>query len=393
MVYFLRNPRLFKFGFPRLSDGTKKEIRWKKMNFKTTIPKHQPLVNYLVATGIGQGQVCYRMHVVALYPGIENMKECSERGQDIMSVRNHILCCHLTKPHNKSLEMLKTSIKLRNTDSGEELHSSLSTEEAHIRQDNIASDREEDRADFDWWKTTLIPRSCPSTIGNINHSSFIHSQSTDVQHTKTPRAGKNKCLIPVKRNTPEKGKKRSKKEESPERIKGKYKREKSGVKGYLNRESNLCTNKGNLSCKSRVMIAGSTIIGVSLSSSPSTPNPSTPISKKHSKSGKRVGEGIGDIGDIGDISNIGNIYNICNIGNIYNIGRGGISMSPSESEERTNLHQTPPKKPQHRSKKAKEHIFTDTDHNSNNSNNNSSNSKNKKNKKNKKKNKSIYIYI
>jgi hypothetical protein len=44
--------------------GLKKRFKWKKMNFLTPLPKQNPRVTYLVATG-KLGQSCYRMHIVA----------------------------------------------------------------------------------------------------------------------------------------------------------------------------------------------------------------------------------------------------------------------------------------------------------------------------------------
>ena len=62
MIYFLRNQSLKELGFPRVK-GLKKRFKWKKMNFVTPLPKQNPKVTYLVATG-KLGQSCYRMHIV-----------------------------------------------------------------------------------------------------------------------------------------------------------------------------------------------------------------------------------------------------------------------------------------------------------------------------------------
>lgn len=62
MVYFLRNRNLKELGFPRVK-GLKKRFKWKKMNFVTPLPKQNPRVTYLVATG-KLGQSCFRMHIV-----------------------------------------------------------------------------------------------------------------------------------------------------------------------------------------------------------------------------------------------------------------------------------------------------------------------------------------
>ena len=63
-MYFLENMHLRNFGFPRI-DGFEKKIKWKKMNFTTDLPKKNPQVKYLVATGKLNSH-CYRMHVVVL---------------------------------------------------------------------------------------------------------------------------------------------------------------------------------------------------------------------------------------------------------------------------------------------------------------------------------------
>lgn len=63
LVYYLRQQTLRDLGFPRVK-GLRKSFKWKKMNFLTPLPKQQPLVHYLVATG-RLGTICYRMHVVS----------------------------------------------------------------------------------------------------------------------------------------------------------------------------------------------------------------------------------------------------------------------------------------------------------------------------------------
>jgi hypothetical protein len=69
-AYFLEGGQLGSgFGFPKLSG--KKKYRWKKMNFRTNLPKRAPLVTYIVASA----RLCkklplegedrdFRMHVV-----------------------------------------------------------------------------------------------------------------------------------------------------------------------------------------------------------------------------------------------------------------------------------------------------------------------------------------
>lgn len=63
-MYFLEKLHLRQFGFPRI-DNFDKKIKWKKMNFTTNLPKIDPQVKYLVASG-KLGSQCFRMHVVVL---------------------------------------------------------------------------------------------------------------------------------------------------------------------------------------------------------------------------------------------------------------------------------------------------------------------------------------
>lgn len=63
LVYYLSRHTLRDLGFPRVR-GLHKRFKWKKMNFLTAIPKHRPLVHYVVATA-RLASVCYRMHIVA----------------------------------------------------------------------------------------------------------------------------------------------------------------------------------------------------------------------------------------------------------------------------------------------------------------------------------------
>ena len=63
-IYFLSNKHLRQFGFPRVDDLEKK-MKWKKMNFTTDLPKHNPQVKYLVSSGKYRSK-SYRMHVVVL---------------------------------------------------------------------------------------------------------------------------------------------------------------------------------------------------------------------------------------------------------------------------------------------------------------------------------------
>lgn len=70
VVYYLKQQSLKDLGFPRVK-GLRKSFKWKKMNFLTPLPKQQPLVHYLVATG-RLGTICYRMHVVACTPELQD---------------------------------------------------------------------------------------------------------------------------------------------------------------------------------------------------------------------------------------------------------------------------------------------------------------------------------
>lgn len=62
-MYYLQDQSLKELGFPRIK-GLKKRFKWKKMNFVTSLPKQNPKVLYLVATG-KLGTACYRMHIVS----------------------------------------------------------------------------------------------------------------------------------------------------------------------------------------------------------------------------------------------------------------------------------------------------------------------------------------
>ena len=62
LIYYLQDQSLKELGFPRIK-GLKKRYKWKKMNFVTNLPKQNPKVTYLVATG-KLGQSCFRMHIV-----------------------------------------------------------------------------------------------------------------------------------------------------------------------------------------------------------------------------------------------------------------------------------------------------------------------------------------
>lgn len=78
-IYFLTNMHLRKFGFPRI-EGYEKRIKWKKMNFTTDLPKINPQVKYLVATGKLKNS-CYRMHVVVLasrYNRLDSLAKVAE---------------------------------------------------------------------------------------------------------------------------------------------------------------------------------------------------------------------------------------------------------------------------------------------------------------------------
>ena len=56
LIYFIKGMHLREYGFPRKKEDTskglelkKKSFKWKKTNFVTDLPKHNPIVRYLVA--------------------------------------------------------------------------------------------------------------------------------------------------------------------------------------------------------------------------------------------------------------------------------------------------------------------------------------------------------
>lgn len=67
-VYFLRGNSLDALAYPRTAH--KKTYCWKKMNFPTLLPKHDPRVKYLVASSFLSGHLhpqhplLFRMHIV-----------------------------------------------------------------------------------------------------------------------------------------------------------------------------------------------------------------------------------------------------------------------------------------------------------------------------------------
>lgn len=71
MFYFIRGWHLREFGFPREA-GLSKNFKWKKMNYTTDLPKHQPIISYLVATGTDD-KVSFRMHVVGFFKGTHSL--------------------------------------------------------------------------------------------------------------------------------------------------------------------------------------------------------------------------------------------------------------------------------------------------------------------------------
>ena len=71
-IYFIKNWHLREFGFPRVQN-LDKQYKWKKMNYTTDLPKHEPVISYLVATGqksIKHNEFSvFRMHVSAFHKG------------------------------------------------------------------------------------------------------------------------------------------------------------------------------------------------------------------------------------------------------------------------------------------------------------------------------------
>jgi hypothetical protein len=69
-LYFIRNLHLQDFGFPRVRQpSTKiqcvKRFKWKKINYKTLLPKHQHIVAYLVAKTNNFKAQQFMMHAAA----------------------------------------------------------------------------------------------------------------------------------------------------------------------------------------------------------------------------------------------------------------------------------------------------------------------------------------
>jgi hypothetical protein len=52
--------------FPKLANGFRKQITWKRQNFETNLPKSEPIVTYIGAMGQLKEDVdkCYKMHIV-----------------------------------------------------------------------------------------------------------------------------------------------------------------------------------------------------------------------------------------------------------------------------------------------------------------------------------------
>ena len=48
-IYFIKKTTLKHLHFPRLNglNSNKKKYKWKKMNFTTNLPKHNPIVRYI----------------------------------------------------------------------------------------------------------------------------------------------------------------------------------------------------------------------------------------------------------------------------------------------------------------------------------------------------------
>lgn len=70
MFYYIRGQHLREFGFPRIRDSDfgaqRKDFKWKKNNFVTDLPKHSPIVRYLVAKTDKDDDHFY-MHTLVLY--------------------------------------------------------------------------------------------------------------------------------------------------------------------------------------------------------------------------------------------------------------------------------------------------------------------------------------
>ena len=94
MIYFVKGDSIGSdFGFPRVN--LKKHYRWKKMNFKTNLPKGDPIVTYIVSSAMTTNkndykqneQYLYRMHAVIL----------SEKFRRESAMDSEYILCHIRK--------------------------------------------------------------------------------------------------------------------------------------------------------------------------------------------------------------------------------------------------------------------------------------------------------
>jgi len=89
-IYFVRVRGLRALGFPRLDVREKKEYVWKRMNFVTELPKREPLVQYIVASGSDKSNKNqFRMHIVWVK---KDEKDVLQKSSDkVVTILCHIL--------------------------------------------------------------------------------------------------------------------------------------------------------------------------------------------------------------------------------------------------------------------------------------------------------------
>ena len=73
MFYYIRGLHLREFGFPRTRNNEnlqkRKSFKWKKTNFITDLPKHSPIIRYLVAKTKAGKEGEFFMHAAVLLQG------------------------------------------------------------------------------------------------------------------------------------------------------------------------------------------------------------------------------------------------------------------------------------------------------------------------------------
>lgn len=93
--YYLVCSDVDRLGFPKLAGSMKKSILWKRLNFKTDLPKQRPLVSYIVASSYTKNSTDqYRMHIV--WRKLEEELNSSKK----------LVLCHLLKFQDELAEEL-----------------------------------------------------------------------------------------------------------------------------------------------------------------------------------------------------------------------------------------------------------------------------------------------